>query len=295
MTTRRKFIQYAAALATAAVVAPSFLLRPKYKLGLQLFTLREPMAKDLRGTLKKIAALGYEEVETYGFNYGDNKYYWGLEPKVAKQLLDDSNLTTSTGHYDLNKFMNTPVEDLNRYVDQCIEGAHALKQEYITWPWLDPESRTIEKFKILSEKLNLIGETIKKANLQLAYHNHDFEFIDHQGQIGYNIILQETDPSLVKMQMDLYWVMHSSPLKPHDWFKKHPGRFVMWHIKDMDKVNRNLHTEVGNGTIDFKTIFADDSLAGLQHIFVEQGNNLMADPFQSVANSAAYVKKELLK
>ncbi|WP_143785614.1 sugar phosphate isomerase/epimerase family protein [Ohtaekwangia koreensis] len=295
MTTRRKFIQHATALATAAAVTPSFLLRPKYKLGLQLYTLREPMAKDLRGTLKKIAALGYEEVETYGFNYGGNKYYWGLEPKVAKQLLNDSNLTTSTGHYDLNKFMNTPVEDLNRYVDQCIEGAHALKQEYITWPWLDPESRTIEKFKILSEKLNLIGETIKKANLQLAYHNHDFEFIDQQGQIGYNIILQETDPSLVKMQMDLYWVMHSSPLKPHDWFKKRPGRFVMWHIKDMDKVNRNLHTEVGNGTIDFKTIFADDSLAGLQHIFVEQGNNLMADPFQSVANSAAYVKKELLK
>jgi sugar phosphate isomerase/epimerase len=289
-------MKHAGIMASAALIAPSLLARskPKFKLGLQLFTMRAAMEKDLQGTLKRISAIGYEEVETYGFHRGKNKYYWGLEPKAAKQLLDDCNLTTSTGHYDLNNFMNTPLDDLKRYVDECIAGAHVMKQDYITWPWLDPASRSIEKFKILSGKLNVIGEQIKKGGLQLAYHNHDFEFIDHDGQIGYDVLLKETDPSLVKMQMDLYWVSHSSRLTPHQWFQQYPGRFVMWHIKDMDKVNRDLHTEVGNGSIDFKAIMPDASLAGVKHVFVEQGNNLMADPFQSITNSANHVKKYLL-
>ena len=104
---RRSFLQQAGFLSTTALMLPSALQKSasnKFKLGLQLFTIREAMAKDLRGTFKRIAAMGYQEVEIYGFNYGNNKYYWGLEPKQASQLLSDCGLTTSSGHYDLDKF-----------------------------------------------------------------------------------------------------------------------------------------------------------------------------------------------
>jgi sugar phosphate isomerase/epimerase len=161
--------------------------------------------------------------------------------------------------------------------------------------WLDPESRTLEKFKIVAEKLNYIGELLKKANLSVAYHNHGFEFIDYNGITGYDIILTQTDPSLVKMQMDLYWLAHSSTRTPHDYFITHPGRFVSWHLKDMNKIDRNLHEVMGDGIIDFKSILTDANLAGLKHIFVEQGNNYTPDAMQNVAKSAAYVRKVLLK
>ena len=181
-----------------------------------------------------------------------------------------------------------------RYVDQCIEGAHALGQRYITWPWLDPAFRTLENFRLLTGKLNAIGERVNKAGLGFAYHNHDFEFIDHGGENGYNIIMRETDPALVKLQMDLYWVMHSSKLSPSELFSQQPGRFVMWHIKDMDKVSRD-YSELGNGSIDFTVILPEASRAGLQYYYIEQGGNFAKNPIQSITDSAAYFKKNLEK
>ena len=290
---RRTFLKQTGLMTSFALVNPSIVFKEKFKLGLQLYTIRDAISTDVRKAFKQISGFGYEEVETYGFNKG----YWGLESKVAKQLLDDNNLTTSAGHYDLDKFLlnNATPDDMKRYVDACIEGAHTLKQQYIVWPWLDPQLRTIEKFKLVAETLNRIGEQIKKGGLQLAYHNHDFEFTEQSGQIGYDIILNETDASLVKLEMDFYWISYASKLKPHDWFVKQPGRFVSWHIKDMDKNNRDLHTTVGDGTIDFSSILSDAKLAGVKHIFVEQGNNYVPDDISCVQRSAQYVKKVLFK
>jgi sugar phosphate isomerase/epimerase len=294
---RRDFIQQSCALMSTALIAvPGFSHAQnaglkKYKMGLQLFTVRAAMASDVTGTLKKIAALGYEDLETYGFNPDEGKYY-GLKATAFKQLLDDNQLTTSSGHYDLFRFLETPADALKRYVDQCVEGAHAIGQRYITWPWLTPESRTLEKFKLLAEKLNVVGEQVTKAKLGFAYHNHDFEFIDHDGENGYNIIMRDTDPSLVKLQVDLYWVMHSSKLSPAELFSKQPGRFVMWHIKDMDKVSRD-YTELGNGSIDYKVILPEASRAGMQLYFLEQGGNFAKDPIQSITDSALFFKKNL--
>jgi sugar phosphate isomerase/epimerase len=293
MIDRRTFMQQAGAVASAALAFPLSQRRRRYKLGLQLFTMRAAMARDVEDTLKRIAAMGYEEVETYGFD-AEGLGYYRLEGKAFRQRLTENNLTTPSGHYDLNRFMSTSIDDLKRYVDRCIEGAHAVGHEYITWPFLDPDSRTIEKFKVAAERLNIAGGQIKKAGLQLAYHNHDFEFVEQNGQIGYDIILKETDPALVKLQMDLYWIAHGSKLNPHEWFERQPGRFVMWHVKDMHRVSRD-YTEVGNGTIDFTRIWPDASLAGMKHFFVEQGGNFTHDPFRSVADSAEYVKRVLLK
>jgi sugar phosphate isomerase/epimerase len=292
MINRRTFMQQAGAFASAAVVLPAQ-TRPRYKLGLQLYTMRAAMARDVDGTLKRVAAMGYEEVETYGFAPETIGFY-GLAGKVFAQKLRDNKLTSPSGHYDLNRFLASSADDLKRYVDRCIEGARTLGQAYITWPLVDDAFRTIDKLKIVAERLNLAGGQIKKAGLQLAYHNHDFEFVEQNGQIGYDIILKETDPALVKLQMDLYWVAHGSKLTANQWFKRQPGRFVMWHVKDMHKTSRD-YTEVGNGTIDFTRIWPDAALAGLKHFFVEQGGNFTHDPFTSVADSAEYVKRVLLK
>ena len=290
MISRRRFIEQAGAFASAAFVASQ--QRRPYKLGLQLFTVRAPMRQDLDGTLKRIAGIGYEELETYGFDPGGLRYY-GLEARTFAQRLEDLNLTTPSGHYDLNRYVNTGIDELKRYVDRCIEGARALRQSYITWPLVDPDSRTIDKFKVVAERLNIAGAQARDAKLQVAYHNHDFEFIEQNGVRGYDIIMKETDPALVKLQMDLYWVARASA-SPNDLFRRAPGRFVMWHVKDVHRVSGD-YTEVGNGTIDFTKIWPDAELAGLKHFFVEQGGNFTHDPIRSITDSADYVRRVLLK
>ncbi len=293
---RRDFIVQSTSVASASLLAfhgfthVSF---AKYKMGLQLFTVREPLANDIVDTIKKIASIGYEDCETYGYDPVQVKYY-GLKASAFKQLLADNKMITTSGHYDFTKFFDKPTDAMMRYVDQCIEGAHALEQRYITWPWLDPAFRTLENFRLLTGKLNAIGERINKAGLGFAYHNHDFEFVDHGGENGYNIIMRETDPALVKLQMDLYWIMHASKLSPSELFSRQPGRFVMWHIKDMDKISRD-YSELGNGSIDFTVILPEASRAGLQYYYIEQGGNFAKNPIQSITDSAAYFKKNLEK
>ena len=260
-------------------------------MGLQLFTVRAPMRTDVDGTLNRIAALGYEEVETYGFDPQALSYY-GLPAKTFAERLRALKIATPSGHYDLNQFAAN-VDDLQRYVDRCIEGARVLGQPYITWPLLPEGFRTIDKIKVIAERLNLVGAQVKKAGLEFAYHNHDFEFVNQNGQIGYDIIIKETDPALVKLQVDLYWMAHANQ-SPHEWFKRAPGRFVMWHVKDMHKVSRD-YTELGNGTIDFTKIWPDTKLAGMKHFFVEQGGNFTHDPMRSIADSAEYVKRVLFQ
>ena len=289
MISRRSFITQAGAYASAALVLPQ---AGRYKLGLQLYTVRAAMRQDLDGTLKRVAGIGYEEVETYGFDPLAIRYY-GLDAKAFAQRLKDLDLAVPSGHYDLNRYVNTSIDELKHYMDRCIQGARALGQSYITWPLIDQDSRTIDKFKVVAERLNIAGEQARNAKLELAYHNHDFEFVDQNGTRGYDIILKETDPALVKLQMDLYWIARASQT-PHDLFRRAPGRFVMWHVKDVHPVSRD-YTEVGNGTIDFTKIWPDAELAGLKHFFVEQGGNFTHDPIRSITDSAAYVKRVLLK
>jgi len=293
MITRRNFIAHTCVAASGMWLSGIAMAntKPRYKMGLQLFTIRDVMASNPSATMEKVASLGYEDTETYGFDPKTISYY-GLKAKEFGQLLDDHGLTTTSGHYDLFRYLNAPETELLAYVDQCIIGAAALKQKYITWPWLDPQDRGIETFKLLAPKLNKVGERIKKAGLSFAYHNHNFEFIDHDGENGYDIIMKETDPVLVKLQIDLYWVMRASKLTPAELFRRQPGRFVMWHIKDMDKVNQD-YTELGNGSIDYTTILPDIKIAGLEYYYLEQGGNFRENSMQSIAESAAFFKGNL--
>lgn len=265
----------------------------KYKMGLQLYTVRDAMEADPKNCLQKVRDLGYEDLELYGFD-GEKGEYYGMKSKEFKLMLDDTGLSTSSGHYSLPAYFDKKDEELMRYVDQCIEGAHILGQSYLTWPWLDPKFRTIQGFKLLSDKLNKIGERVNAAGLGFAYHNHGFEFEEHFGQKGYDIILKETDPDLVKLQMDLYWVMHDSQKTPAEWVDEQPGRYVMWHIKDMHKESRD-YTELGNGSIDYHSILPDPEKSGLEYYYIEQGSNFAVNSMQSIADSAEYFKRELKK
>ncbi|MEH6680216.1 MAG: sugar phosphate isomerase/epimerase [Sediminicola sp.] len=291
---RRKFIQQSGLLCSAALLPlPSFAWesKPRFKMGLQLFTVRDAMEKDPVSTLRTVASLGYQDLETYGYN-GEKGLYYGMESAHFKQLLDDLQLTASSGHYGFSDQFEKPNDQMERFVDQCIEGAHALGKSYITWPWLAPHQRSLDSFKLLSAKLNSIGERVNKAGLGFAYHNHDFEFVEHDGAIGYDIILAETDPALVKLQMDLYWVVRSSKKSPKQWVAEQPGRYVMWHIKDMDKITED-YTELGNGSIDYNEVLPDPVASGLEFYYLEQGGNFAQNSMQSITDSATYFKRRL--
>jgi sugar phosphate isomerase/epimerase len=226
--------------------------------------------------------------------HGTKGTYYGYRSAEFKKILDDLQLTASSGHYDFAPYLDKTDDELKRFVDSCIAGAKEVGMKYITWPWLSPQQRTLDHFRLLSKKLNRIGQQVNAAGLGFAYHNHDFEFREQDGKIGYDIILNETDPALVKLQMDMYWVMHASRLSPKEWVKKQPGRYVMWHIKDMDKVTRD-YTELGNGSIDYTAILPDPKLAGLEYYYIEQGGNFAQNPMKSIADSAEFLKKYLQK
>ena len=291
---RRTFIEKTGILGVAALAPFSSCSPPeqsKYKMGYQLYSIRDEMAKDPIATLKALKAMGYEDFETYGYEAEKDTYY-GYKSIEFKKILDDLELTTSSGHFGFSPFLNQSDDAMKRFVDQCIEGAKALDMSYITWPWIAPELRTLDNFKLMAKKLNTIGEQIKPSGLGFAYHNHGFEFEDHNGENGFDIILKETDPSLVKFEMDMYWVMHSSKFTPAELIKDQPKRYVMWHIKDMDKVSRD-YTELGNGSINYLELLPDPIESGLEFYFIEQGGNYAHNSTKSAEDSANYFKKNL--
>ncbi len=291
---RRKFINDLGVIGGATVVPMSLISefeKPSYKMGYQLFSIRDEMGKNPVATLLALKEMGYEDFEIYGYDEEQGEYY-GYKASEFKKILDDLALTVTSGHYGFSPYLERSEDDLKQFVDRCITGAKLINSKYITWPWLAPEQRTIDKFKLLAQKLNTIGEQIKKAGLGFAYHNHGFEFEEHNGQNGFEIILNETDPSFVKLQLDMYWVMHSSSYLPKDLIEGQPGRYVMWHIKDMDKRSRD-YTELGNGSINYPQLLPDPMKSGLEFYYLEQGGNYAVNSMKSAADSAAYFKKHL--
>jgi len=293
---RRKFIQNTGIIGGLAISPLSCFspnTEPKYKMGYQLFSIRDEMAEKPIETLKALKAMGYQDFEIYGFDDEKGMYY-GFKSAEFKQILDDLALSVTSGHYGFSSYLEKSEDELKRFVDRCIIGAKALDSKYITWPWIAPEQRTIDTFKLMSHKLNIIGEQVTKANLGFAYHNHGFEFEDHDGENGFNIIIHETDPSLVKLEMDMYWVMHSSNYTPKELIAAQPGRYVLWHIKDMDKISRD-YTELGNGSIDYLEILPDPVKSGLEYYYLEQGGNFEINSTKSASTSAEYFKSHLQK
>ena len=291
MIKRRDFLINTGLALGALAIAPSFAFDSKKKaIGIQLWTLRDTLPKDVKGVLAQVGKTGFTEVETFG--YSIDKGFFGTSVHDFKSMLDDNGLKATSNHFDFNSMIKNGSTDL---VQSYIETANHLGSEYITVPYIVSELRgtTGDDYKKLAFQINKVGELCKAGGLKLAYHNHDFEFTKFGSTNGYEILLNETDKNLVDFEMDLYWVVRSGN-DPLQLFKKYPGRFTMWHVKDMDKVNPDWNAEIGTGAIDFKSIFAQAELAGMKRFFLEHESNYKPNPIESAITSFNYIKKNLV-
>jgi len=290
MSNRKTFLQQSALLTAGVLFFPSCMsVKSNTKIGLQLYTLRDIIGQDVSGVINKVAEIGYQNVEVYGYTSSDG--FWGLTPKEFKAILKDNRLDSSSGHYGLEEFIRTGKE---KELRAAIDASNILGHEYITLPHLEEDLRgSIDTYNMIADKMNKVAAICKESGLKFAYHNHDFEFADlGNGTTAYKIFLDNTDPSLVHFEPDLYWVVRSKN-DPIALFTEYADRFPMWHVKDMDKLSPELNTEIGSGSIDFKFLFKNSKLSGLKHLFVEQ-ENFSKDPYQSIRESYDYIKNELI-
>jgi len=294
MISRRSFIKSTSLLTAGAFVKPSKFHFDKSYIGLQLYTVRDAMQQDPTGTLAKVAKIGYNSVE--GATYTGSQKFYGMDPKTFAGVLKQNGLIIPSSHYRLGEEKNngqdvkgTILYEWEKAVDDAAEvGIKNMVCAYLS----NPERGNLDHYKKLAEIFNKAAEQCKKRNIQFCYHNHDFEFQAEDGKLPYDILLNETDKKLVKMELDLYWATKAGH-HPVELFKQHPGRFPLWHVKDMDNTPDHAFTEVGNGVIDFKSIFAQADKAGLKYFFVEQ-DKCPGSPFDSITKSITYIKKNLV-
>ena len=290
---RRTFIEKSIAAAAVFAARPSWAVASEHEiknLGLQLYTVRGELKKDFDGTIAKVAATGYKEVEFFGGEYG------GHSPKEIRSLLDKNGLAAPSAHINYDVIENKWPETL--------DAGHTIGNEYLVCPWIDEKQRTADGWKRVAELFNKAGEASAKAGIQFCYHNHSFEFAPVEGlhgQMAYDFLLTKTDAKFVKMEMDLCWISVAGK-DPLSYFNKYPGRFPMVHVKDYvndpnatssyagatgSVVFKGRLADVGKGTIDFKRIFAESDKGGIKHYFVE--NDDAKTPFEDIKISYDYL------
>ncbi|MCK0127633.1 sugar phosphate isomerase/epimerase [Erythrobacter sp. F6033] len=239
-------------------------------LGVQLYTVRDLFEADPRATLEALAGIGFKDCETAGL--------FDHEAADIRAMMDDLGLMSRSAHVRLPQLRDD--------FSTAIEEAKVLGQDRLYLGWIPEEERTLDKYRALAELLNQRGEEAKAADMMVGYHNHEFEFIDEAGTNGYDILLAETDPELVTMEIDFFWAAEAG-IEPASLFEKAPGRFTSCHIKD--RTSSGEMVSVGDGTIDFASHFALAEKAGLERFYVEHDNP--NDPLASVGRSYAHLTK----
>ncbi|MGQ0713112.1 MAG: sugar phosphate isomerase/epimerase family protein [Gemmatimonadaceae bacterium] len=223
------------------------------RIGIQLYTVRRDMQQDFEGTLARVAEVGYREVEFAG--------YYGRSAADVKAMLARVGLTAPSSHIGL--------PDFRRDVDGIIATASGIGHNYLVVPWLDvSERRTLDDYRRIGHELNRIGEKVRAAGMRLGYHNHDFELAHMDGRVPLDVLLEEADPNLVVLELDLYWAVKGG-IDPVAYLAQHPGRIPLVHVKDSAGAPEHRMVDVGKGTIDFGQIFARREQAGIRHAFVE--------------------------
>ncbi len=305
MKSRRDFLKTAGAFAAGGLVVP-FGCAPKKSgesaadgmssdvddkttkdVGIQIYTLRNQIDEmGIEVVLEKVAKTGYTWIEPYG--YEDRKFL-GKTPKEFKTILENNGMSAPSVHSVTEVSSDGGKDAIIVQMKTTAEDALAIGSKYLVWAFLQPEDReTLDQYKNHIDTWNQFGEICRGAGIQFAYHNHDFEFTALEDQVPYDMIIANTDPDNVKFELDLYWIAKAGR-DPVEYFNKAPGRFHLWHVKDMEDSEEKFFAEVGNGTIDFKRIFAERETAGMKYFFVEQDDS-RRDPFESIDMSINYLK-----
>jgi sugar phosphate isomerase/epimerase len=283
MATRRDFLKNitlaSGVLATISLQAGGESAKPKkMKIGIQLYSLRDIIGSDVPGTLAAISKIGYNSIESYGFDGSFFKY----PAKDFRKMCQDLGMVINSTHCGIT------VENAPLYAEKAAEAG----LEYLILPSFGgrPE-KTLDDYKKVALEMNQIGEITKKSGITFGYHNHNHEFRTIEGQLPYNTLLAETDPGLVTFEMDIFWVVKGGQ-DPLHYFDKHPGRFQLWHVKDMG--NDGESCIVGNGHINFKDLMKHSKQAGLKRIVYEQEAYSEGSSKYCAEQSYKYIQKHLL-
>lgn len=300
MKTRREFLKISAAgsasmllFASLPACASKAVDRKSYGVGLQLYTIRDAMKADVRGSLKRVSDLGYKYLELA--NYSDGQFY-GFAPAEFKKMVADLGMETISSH--------TQVEAKGITLDNAklMADAHAqLGVKYCVQPWVNQADRNIETYKRMIEEWNKVGRIMKDVDIQFGYHNHNFEFEPMDGIVPYyDLFMPLLDADLVTMELDVFWA-HKAGQDPVEIFRKYPGRFQLLHIKDMRNDEDPMYEtkggdmcSVGEGVIDFKRIMEARDVAGTKYIFVEDDNQGNGKPFEGIETSIKNLTTDIL-
>jgi sugar phosphate isomerase/epimerase len=276
MQTRRKFIATSATLAIGSVLlADSGEAGKRVKnVGVQLYTFRNELLKDAKGTLKQIASLGIKQIESASSEKG---HYYGLTAKEMKATCDELGMTLRSGHVHLDK-------QWEQTMNEAVESG----QEYLIVASMTTDGQTVDNYKKVAEAFNKAGDQCRQLNLKFGYHNHMYEFETDNGQVLYDVLLDNTDPDLVHMELDLGWALAAGK-NPLNYFKNHKGRFPLWHLKDMDLAKKSS-TEFGKGSLPISGILKHSREAGMKYFFVEQ-EEYTNGPLLSMEYNMEYLKR----
>ena len=277
---RRSFIKTTIAGATAAIVVPSFACSPgERKTGLILYTVRNEMDKDAEGTLDRIAGMGYNWLEAA--SYADGSFY-GRKPADFRRMIESRGMELISSHNGLD----------HDNLDEVVGAASEAGLKYLVIPSLPHQwINSADALKKTADFMNMAGGKCRENGMKLGFHNHTVEFEPVKGQIPMDVFLENTDAGLVTFQLDLAWITKSGN-DPLAYFEKYPGRFELWHVKDLSEEGHDA--TLGEGTMDFKPIFAGASTAGMKYFFIEQDNCRTHTPLESIEISRNYLLENIL-
>ncbi|CAN5545353.1 sugar phosphate isomerase/epimerase [soil metagenome] len=313
---RRYFLQKSALITAISILPMESIFarnRSLEKVGVQLFSLPRLLENDFRNAIKMIAEMGYKEVELFGpysFSADSVKEQWealspylgfsgsgfyGHSAREVKSILDEFGISAPSMHTDL--------ETMQKNMDQLSEAAEVLGSTYIVLPAIPEEKRkNLDDYKRMADVFNEIGESARKAGLKFAYHNHGYGLQEMEGEIPFNIILDQTDPDLVFFEMDVFWTT-AGGIDPNAYLKNHPNRYQLMHLKDMKEEVRfsgdggdtqqwmelfPYMTSAGNGVLDLKAIIETAQQTGVKHFFIEQ--DLVKEPEVELQKSIDYLQ-----
>jgi sugar phosphate isomerase/epimerase len=288
---RRKFIQTGAMLSLSSAFMPlQFCTAPKKKneiqdepnssklstFGIQLYSVKEDMAIDPQITMRSLAGYGYKQFE--GFD-GGKGILWGMQPAEFKSLMTDTGATMVASHANV-------FENLETQAAQAAE----VGMKYLICPWIGPQ-KSLDDYKKKADEFNQIGEKIKSFGLRFAYHNHDYTFVELEGSLPQDILMDNTDPASVDFEMDIYWV-HVANAKPAEYLAKYPGRFSLCHLKDAESGSGDPHQRgvlLGAGEIPYPELIKHSKELGMEYFIVEQERFPSGTPMEAAETNAKYL------